>query len=112
MTENLNSPALDKLNKEMMGELTQLTEGMVRKEKFESGMRSEKSKKWFSSMPDNIKKIARSTPPGLYMMKGHTFPYQLDGYNEDGTLHLTAIDPFFPRKVFGVKPEDLIELIG
>lgn len=67
---------------------------------------------WFNDRPPAVQEVIRQCPLGeLYKLHTGAFPSQILSYdeNEDGSVTMTVrvASPFFPRSVFGVKPEDL-----
>lgn len=76
----------------------------------------EEAHEWFRERPQIIKDMMVKTPPTKrYMLNGVEID-TIYSYLEDGTLTVliskTATPGFeFPRQVFDVQPEDLIEIV-
>ena len=74
-------------------------------------------KEWIKTRPESIQKLAKKCPPWY---RYRIIPFKIcDGtiysYNEDGTISLIVDksheqDFLVPRKVFGLKPSDLMRL--
>jgi hypothetical protein len=75
--------------------------------------------KWLAERPPIIRELAEKFPPWKrYIIrdddsedadKTSRFAGYPVSYDENGTVTVTVESPFFPRMVFGLKPEDLIE---
>lgn len=69
---------------------------------------------WVASRPSFIQEMCRCFPPDrLYRLDGTGSRVLIESYCEDGTLTVIVSGEFnacmFERKVFGVKPESLVE---
>lgn len=71
---------------------------------------------WFDDRPPAIQEVIRKYPPNrTYKLYDGVFDVTLHSYDEelDGSisLQIDVHSPFFPRRVFGVKPADLTEVL-
>ncbi|WP_339898215.1 hypothetical protein [uncultured Gilvimarinus sp.] len=68
---------------------------------------------WVKSRPEVVQVMCESHPPDRLYAMGHGQLVTVQSYEETGTMtvevHQDQSPLFFPRKVFGVKPEDLTE---
>ena len=66
---------------------------------------------WFNGRPVEVQNVIRKYPPNVEYRLGGPFPVYIYSYGVemDGNISLTVDvqSPFMPRRVFGVKPEDL-----
>lgn len=72
---------------------------------------------WFNERPPAIQALIRQFPPNKpYRVGEGAFPALIYSYDEEksGGVSMTVQieSPFFPRQVFGVKPEGLTEWDG
>lgn len=71
---------------------------------------------WYNERPEKVKEVIRKCPPGkeYRIIQGSDHPTFIHSYDEEknGNISMTVNveDPNFPRSVFGIKPESLIEL--
>ncbi len=70
--------------------------------------------KWLKGRPQVVKDIARKYPPwNDYELKGHEGLgiYNIYSISEDGTVTCNKVDWLgIPTQVFGMNPEDLVEV--
>ena len=65
---------------------------------------------WYNSRPPIIQNLIKKFPPNkYYKVQGGMFKGRLYSYSEDGTMTVDIDSPIMPRRVFGLKPEDLEE---
>lgn len=69
---------------------------------------------WVASRPECIQTMCRQFPPDrLYRIKNTGHRVTLYSYSEDNTMTVIVAGEYnlisFPRKVFGIKPDDLKE---
>jgi hypothetical protein len=67
---------------------------------------------WVKDRPQKIQEVIKKCPPNKkYRLSNGHFPVYIYSYYEeeggDVKLKVDVVSPFFPRRVFGVKPEDL-----
>lgn len=71
---------------------------------------------WFNGRPPEVQQVIRKYPPDVEYKLDGPFPAWIYSYDveEDGNISLTVdvLSPLIPRKVFGVKPENLQVAIG
>ena len=70
--------------------------------------------KWLEGRPPIIQDLCKKFPPDrLYLYKPTNHRVTLYSYSEDGTMTIVVSGDYnavvFPRQVFGIKPEDLVE---
>ena len=71
---------------------------------------------WYNERPDKVKEVIRKCPPGkeYRIIQGADHPTLIHSYDEEknGDISMTVNieDPNFPRSVFGIKPENLIDV--
>ena len=70
--------------------------------------------KWVEGRPPIVQDLCRRFPPDrLYLYKPTNHRVTLYSYSEDGTMTIVVLGDYnaviFPRQVFGIKPEDLVE---
>ena len=70
--------------------------------------------KWLEGRPPIIQDLCKKFPPDrLYLYKPTNHRVTLYSYSEDGTMTIVVSGDYnavvFPRHVFGIKPEDLVE---
>ena len=67
---------------------------------------------WFNARPEKIQALIRQCPPDrMYRVQGGASPGLIYSYDEEEgggvSMKVTIGSPFFPRTVFGLKPEHL-----
>ena len=77
-------------------------------------LKSAEWNKWVATRPQIIQDLCNRLPPDrLYKMTSTGHRVFLYSYQENGTVTVVVSGEFnaiiFPRRVFGVKPDDLIE---
>ena len=71
---------------------------------------------WFNSRPKKVQDVIKKCPPGkeYRIIQGSGDPVFIHSYNEgkngDITMTVNIESPTFPRSVFGIKPENLIDI--
>jgi hypothetical protein len=70
--------------------------------------------KWVAERPPSVQTLCRLFPPDrLYLLKTSKHRVTIHSYSEDGTMTVYVSGDYnlivFPRPVFGIKPEDLVE---
>lgn len=73
---------------------------------------NEKFMAWFNERPPAVKDMIRQCPPDQeYRVQDGAFPGRIYSYDEEEgseiTMQVQIASPFFPRTVFGLKPEHL-----
>lgn len=72
---------------------------------------------WFNARPPAIQALIRERPPSVpYRVSGGAFPGWIHSYDEEESggvsMKVDIESPLFPRRVFGLKPEDLTEWVS
>ena len=66
---------------------------------------------WVAGRPEPVQVLCRRFPPfRQYWLDPPGQVVRVYSYSEDGTLTVDVLDVLFPRRVFGIAPEDLHEL--